>query len=99
MVIKYKIHFYKYKFSWWKSTKRKAPHRCLSLIMLDSVIKSKKKYYHQILLKECKYEPKKTKIKNLIDDDLKKRLSDESDNDSGDETESNNEKDSDEPDE
>ena len=42
---------------------------------------------------------KKTKIKNLIDDDLKKRLSDESDNDSGDETESNKEKDSDEPDE
>ena len=67
--------------------------------MLDSVIKSKKKYYHQILLKECKYEPKKTKIKNLIDDDLKKSLSDEPDNDSGDKTESNDEKDSDEPDE
>ena len=28
--------------------------------MLDSVIKAKKKYYPQILLEECKYEPKKT---------------------------------------
>ena len=27
--------------------------------MLDSVIKAKKKYYPQILLEECKYEPKK----------------------------------------
>ena len=43
-------------------------------------------------MKECKYEPKKIKIENLIDDYLEKRSSDESnneaDNDSTDETES-----------
>ena len=58
--------------------------------MLDSVIKAKKKYYPQTLLEECKYEPKKTKMENLIGEDLKKSLSDQSDNDSNDETESDN---------
>ena len=64
--------------------------------MLDSVIKAKKKYYPQTLFEECKYELKKIKMENLIDDDLEKSSSDESDNDSNDETESDNEKDNDE---
>ena len=42
--------------------------------MLDSVVKVKKKYYPQTLLVECKYEIKKTKMENLIDDDLEKKL-------------------------
>ena len=63
---------------------------CLSIIMLDSVIKAKKKYYPQTLLEECKYEQEKIKMENLIDDDLEKSLSDESDNDSNDETEFDN---------
>ena len=58
--------------------KEKAPCKCLSIIMLDSVIKAKKKYYPQTLLEECKYEPKKIKIENFIDDDLEKSSSDES---------------------
>ena len=33
----------------------KALCKCLSIIMIDSVIKAKKKYYPQILLEECKY--------------------------------------------
>ena len=41
--------------------KEKAPCKSLSIIMLDSVIKAKKKYYPQTLLEECKYEPKKDK--------------------------------------
>ena len=53
--------------------------------MLDSVIKAKKKYYPQTLFEECKYELKKIKMENLIDDDLEKSSSDESDNDSNDE--------------
>ena len=61
--------------------KEKAPCKCLSIIMLDSVIKAKKKYYPQTLLEECKYEQEKIKMENLIDDDLEKCLSDESDND------------------
>ena len=50
-------------------------------LMLDSIIKAKKKYYPQTLLEECKYEQEKIKMENLIDDDLEKCLSDESDND------------------
>ena len=76
--------------------KEKAPCKCLSIIMLDSVIKAKKKYYPQTLLEECKYEQEKIKMENLIDDDLEKSSSDESDseadNDSTDETESDDEK-------
>ena len=66
--------------------------KCLSLIMLDSVVKAKKKYYPQTLLEECKYEPKTIQMENLIYDDLEKSSSDESDNEpdngSNDETES-----------
>ena len=53
-------------------SKEKAACKCLSIIMLDSVIKVKKKYYPQTFLEECKYEPKKIKMENLIDDDLEK---------------------------
>ena len=68
----------------------KAASKCLSIIMLDSVIKVKKKYYPQTFLEECKYEPKKIKMENLTDD-LEKSESDESGNDSNDETESDSE--------
>ena len=59
--------------------------------MLDSVIRVNKKYYPQTLLEECKYEIKKTKMENLLNDDLEKSSSDESDDESNDETESDNE--------
>ena len=72
--------------------KQKAPCKCLSIIMLDSVIKADKKYYPETLLEECKYEQKRIKIENLIDDELEKS---ESDNDSNDETKSNNDNDND----
>ena len=71
-----------------KMPKEKAPCKCLSIIMLDSVIKAKKKYYPQTLLEECKYEQKRIKTENLIDDDLEKSLSD---NDYNDEMESDDE--------
>ena len=55
----------------------------MSLIILDSVIRVSKKYYPQILLEECKYEVKKTKMENLINVDLDLGSSDyESDNQS-----------------
>ena len=47
--------------------------------MLDSVIKANKKYYPQTLLEECKYEQERIIIENVIDDDLEKNESDESD--------------------
>ena len=50
--------------------------------MLDSVIALNEKYHPQTLLEECKYEIKKTKMENLINDDLEPSSSDdESEND------------------
>ena len=65
-----------------KMPKEKAPCKCLSIIMLDSVIKANKKYYPQTFLEECKYVQEKIKIENHIDDDFK------SHSDSNDKTES-----------
>ena len=64
-----------------KIPKEKAPCKCLSIIMLDSVIKVNKKYYPQIFLEECKYVQEKIKKESYIDNDLK------SDSDSNEETE------------
>ena len=38
--------------------------------MLDSVIRANKKHYPQKLQEECKYELKKNKMENFINDDL-----------------------------
>ena len=70
-----------------KVPKEKAPCTCLSIIMLDSVIKANKKYYPQTVLEECKYVQEKIKIENLIDDDLEKS---ESDSDFNDKTDNDN---------
>ena len=43
---------------------------CLSLIILDSVIRVNKKYYPQTFSEECKYKIRKNKRYNLINDDL-----------------------------
>ena len=53
--------------------------KCLSLIMLGSVIKVNKKNYSQTLLEECKYEIKKNKTDNNNRDDFHLSSSDESD--------------------
>ena len=65
--------------------KEKAPCKCLSIIMINSVIKANKKYYPQTLLEECKYTQEKIKIENYIYDDLKDS---EPDSDSNNETKS-----------
>ena len=69
-----------------KMPKEKAPCKCLSIIMIDSVIKANKKYYPQTFLEECKYIQEKIKIENYINEDLENS---ESDSDSNNETESN----------
>ena len=51
-------------FQYKKMPKEKVPCKCLSIIMLDSVIEAKNKYYPQTLLEECKYEQKKIKMEN-----------------------------------
>ena len=66
--------------------------------MLDSVIRADKKYYPQTLLEECRYEIKKNKMENLINDNLDISSSDESDSESDNEfaNGSDNESDNDE---
>ena len=68
-----------------KIPKEKAPCKCLSMIILDSVIKANKKYYPQTLSEECKYTQEKIKIENYVNEDLE---SSESDSDSNNKTES-----------
>ena len=53
-----------------KMPKEKAPCKCLSIIMLDSVIKANKKYYPQTFLEECKYVQEKIKFETYIDEEL-----------------------------
>ena len=45
-------------------------HECLSVILVDSVVKVDKKFYPQILLEECKYAMKKKYIMNTTDEEL-----------------------------
>ena len=66
--------------------KDKASYKCLSLITLDSVIRTNKKYYPQTFLKECKYVIRKNKVENLINDDLDLSSSDKSDSEFNNET-------------
>ena len=66
-----------------KMPKEKVPCRCLSIVMIDSVIRVNKKYYPQALLEECKNIQEKIKIENYINEDL---VVSESDNSSNDET-------------
>ena len=57
--------------------KENTSYKCLSIIMLDSVIKATKKYYTQTLLEKQKYEIKKTNMENFINDDLEPSSSDD----------------------
>ena len=45
--------------------------------MLDSIVKVKKKCYPETLLEECKYEIKKIKMRNLINDNSDPSWSDD----------------------
>ena len=65
-----------------KLPKEDASYKCLSLIMLDSVVRVSKKYYPQIVLEECKYTIQENKMENLINDGLDPSSSDESNNES-----------------
>ena len=53
-----------------KVPKENASYKCLSLIMLDSVIRVNKKYYSQTLLEECKYVIRKNEMENLVNHHL-----------------------------
>ena len=63
-----------------KMPKEKAPCKCLSIIMIESVIKVNKKYYPQTLSEECKCIQEKIKIENYINEDLENTESDSDSN-------------------
>ena len=67
-----------------KIPKEKVPCKCLSTIMLDSVLNAYEKYHPHTFLLLLKYVQEKIKTKNYIDENLKI----ESDRDSDSETES-----------
>ena len=78
---KYRIiaNFYNNKTGFQEVPEEKVPHKCLSIIILDSVLYAYEKYHLQIFLEECKYAQEKIKTKNYIDEELKSES--DSDND------------------
>ena len=67
-----------------KVPKEKIPCKCLSIIMLNSVIEVNEKYYHQTFLEECKYIQEKIKFENYINDNLDSDPDDDDDDDDDD---------------
>ena len=64
-----------------KIPEEKVPDKCLSIIILDSIIYAYEKYYPQIFLEECKYAKENIKTKNYIDNELKSESDSDSDSD------------------
>ena len=64
-----------------KLPEEKIPHKCLSIIILDSIHYAYEKYHPQIFLEECKYAKENIKTKNYIDNELKSESDSDSDSD------------------
>ena len=65
-----------------KIPEEKVPQKCLSIIILDSVIYAYEKYHPEIFLKECKYAKENIKSKNYIDVELESESDTATDSDS-----------------
>ena len=65
-----------------KIPEENVPHKCLSIIILDSVSYACQKYHPQTFLEECKYAKENIKSDNYIDGKLKPESESESDSDS-----------------
>ena len=61
-----------------KVSEEKIPHKCLSIIILDSLISAYEKQYPQTFL-ECKYMKENIKTKNYIDIELESKSDSDSD--------------------
>ena len=61
------------------------PHKCLSIIILDSILYAYEKYHPQIFLEECKYAKENIKTKSYIDKELKSESDSDSDSDTNNE--------------
>ena len=65
-----------------KIPEEKVPHKCLSIIILDSVIYAYEKYHPQTFLEECKYVKEKIKTNNYTDKELESESVSDSNSDS-----------------
>ena len=65
-----------------KIPEEKIPHKCLSIIILDSILYAYEKYFPQIFLEEGRYAKENVKTKNYIDNELKSESDSDSDSDS-----------------
>ena len=74
-----------------KIPEEKIPHKCLSIIILDSVLYAYEKYYPQIFLEERKYVKENIKTNNYIDKELKSESDSDSDNYRDNDSDSDNE--------
>ena len=63
-----------------KIPEENVPHKCLSIIILDSVLYTYEKYYPQTFLEECKYMKENMKRKNYTDTELESESDSDSDN-------------------
>ena len=61
--------------------KEKVPSKCLSIIMLDSVIESDEKSYPETFSEDSKYVKEKIKFENHIDKELESDSDDDNYND------------------
>ena len=65
-----------------KIPEEKVPRKCLSIIIIDSVLYAYEKYHPQTFLEECKYKQQKQKQqKNQIDEELKSESDTDTDSD------------------
>ena len=54
-----------------KIPEQKLPRKCLSIIILDTIIYAYEKYYPQMFLEKCKHAKENIKTKNYINEELK----------------------------
>ena len=73
-----------------KVPEEKIPHKCLSIIILDSVLYAYEKYHPQIFLEEYKYAKENIKTENYIDKELKSEPDSNSDSNSDSDSDTNN---------
>ena len=59
----------------------KIPHKCLSIIIPDSVLYAFEKYHPQTFLEECKFVQEKIKTKSYINKELKSESDTDTDTD------------------
>ena len=65
-----------------KAPEKKIPHKCLLIIILDSVLYAYEKYHPKYFWEGCKYAKKNVKTKNYIDKELKSEFDSNNDSDS-----------------